>query len=66
MNIYVCVSQVPDTETRIKVAADGKSIEENDVNYILNPYDELAVEEALKLKEANGEMPVHSWPLVVI
>ena len=54
MNIYVCVSQVPDTETRIKVAADGKSIEENDVNYILNPYDELAVEEALKLKEANG------------
>lgn len=54
MNIYVCVSQVPDTETRIKVAADGKSIEETDVNYILNPYDEFAVEEGLKIKEAHG------------
>lgn len=54
MNIYVCVSQVPDTETRIKIAADGKSIEETDVNYILNPFDENAVEEGLRLKEAHG------------
>lgn len=54
MNIYVCVSQVPDTETRIKIGADGKSIEETDVNYILNPYDEFAVEEGLKIKEAHG------------
>lgn len=54
MNIVVCVSQVPDTETRIKIAGDGKSIEKADVNFILNPYDELAVEQAIRLKEAHG------------
>jgi len=54
MNIFVCVSQVPDTATRIKPAADGKSIDKTDVNYILNPYDEIAVEQALRVKEAAG------------
>lgn len=51
MNIVVCVSQVPDTTTRIVVGADGKSIDPKGVKYILNPYDELAVEEALRRKE---------------
>ena len=54
MNIAVCVKQVPDTETRIKLNEDKKSIDESEINFILNPYDEFAVEEALKLKEANG------------
>ena len=54
MNIAVCVKQVPDTETNIKISADKKWIEEGDINFILNPYDEFAVEEALKLKEAHG------------
>lgn len=54
MNILVCVKQVPDTETKVKIGADGKSIDESEVNFVMNPYDEYAVEEALQLKEANG------------
>ncbi len=54
MKIAVCVKRTPDTETRIKIASDGKSIDEAGVKFVLNPYDEYAVEEALKLKEAAG------------
>jgi electron transfer flavoprotein beta subunit len=54
MKIIVCVKQVPDTETRIRVADGGKAIVENDVNWIVSPYDEFAIEEALKIKEKKG------------
>ncbi len=54
MKIAVCVKRVPDTETRIKIAADGRAIDESGVKFILNPYDEYAVEEALRRKEAAG------------
>jgi electron transfer flavoprotein beta subunit len=53
MNMLVCVKQVPDTESRIKIAADKKSIDTGDINWILNPYDEFAVEEAIQIKEKN-------------
>lgn len=52
MNIIVCLKQTFDTEERI-VITDGR-IDEEGVNYVLNPYDEYAVEEALRLKEAYG------------
>ena len=51
MKICVLIKQVPDTESQIDVAADGKSFSENGVKWILNPFDEYAVEEALKLRE---------------
>jgi electron transfer flavoprotein beta subunit len=54
MKIIVCVKQVPDTETRIRIAGDAKGIEEGDVNWIVSPYDEHAIEEALRLKEKHG------------
>jgi electron transfer flavoprotein beta subunit len=54
LNSIVCVAHVPDTETRIKVGADGKSIDETDVKWIVSPYDEFALEEALKTKESSG------------
>jgi electron transfer flavoprotein beta subunit len=54
MNIYVCVKQVPDTETKIKLAADNSGIDPAGIKWILSPYDELAVEEALRLKEKNA------------
>jgi len=54
VKIAVCVKRVPDTETRIKIAADGRSIDESGVKFVLNPYDEYAVEEALRRKEAAG------------
>lgn len=50
----VCVSHVPDTATKIKIGSDDKSIDQNGVTYIINPYDEYAVEEALKTKEKFG------------
>ena len=54
MKIAVCISHVPDTATRIKLGGDGKSIDPAGVTYIINPYDEFAVEEALKTKELTG------------
>jgi len=54
MRSVVCLKQVPDTETRIRIAPDGRGILENDVNWIVSPYDEFAIEEALRLREAKG------------
>lgn len=54
MKIFVCVKQVPDTETKVKIAADGASIDGSTIKWVMNPYDEFAVEEAVKLKEANA------------
>ena len=54
MNIIVCLKQVPDTETQIKVGSDGKSIATDDIKWVMNPYDEYGVEEALRIKEKFG------------
>jgi electron transfer flavoprotein beta subunit len=54
VNSLVAAASVPDTETRIKVAADGRSLDETDVKWIVSPYDEYALEEALRAKEAAG------------
>jgi len=54
MKIAVCIKQVPDTETRIRIGPDGKGIVDSDVNWIVSPYDEFAIEEALRIKEAKG------------
>lgn len=54
MNILVGISQVPDTATKIAIAADGTSIDSKGVKFILNPYDEFAIEEGLRLREKNG------------
>lgn len=52
MNLYVLLKQVPDTETKIRLKPDGSGIEKNDIKWIISPYDEFAIEEALKIKEA--------------
>jgi electron transfer flavoprotein beta subunit len=54
MKIVVCVKFVPDTAIKVKVAPNGKEVELSDVSFIVNPYDEFAVEEALKIKEKQG------------
>ena len=54
MNILVCVSRVPDTASKIMVGSNGKGIDNNGIKYIVNPYDEFALEEALRLREKNG------------
>jgi electron transfer flavoprotein beta subunit len=54
MNSLVCVAYVPDTETKIKISGDGKSIDESEIKWIVSPYDEYGLEEALKIKESKG------------
>jgi electron transfer flavoprotein beta subunit len=54
MNVIVFIKQVPDTASRIKIAADAKGIDEADITWIISPYDEFAIEEALKIKESKG------------
>lgn len=57
MKILVCIKQIPDMESRFKVAAGGKWYDEADLAYRLNEYDEYAVEEAVRLKEQLGGVP---------
>ena len=54
MNIFVCVKQVPDTETKITPNGDKSFIETSSIKWIMNPYDEFAVEQALLIKQANS------------
>ena len=50
----VCIKQVADTETRVKIAPDGRTLDPAGVTWILNPYDEFAVEQAMRVKERDG------------
>lgn len=54
MKSIVCVKRVPDTETRIRIAGDGTSVENAGVKFVMNPYDEFAVEAALQHKDSAG------------
>jgi electron transfer flavoprotein beta subunit len=54
VKIVVCVKQVPATDSKIQPSADGKSADLSSVEWVLNPYDEFAIEEALQLREKHG------------
>ena len=55
MKILVTVKQVPDTATQVKIGPDGGSIDATGITWIVSPYDEFAVEEALRIKEKRGQ-----------
>ncbi len=55
MNTIVCMKRVPDSATRVKVDATGKGLSPDGVKYVINPYDEFALEEAIRRKEEAGE-----------
>jgi electron transfer flavoprotein beta subunit len=55
VKIVVCIKRVPDTEARIRIAGDGKGIDPAGVKFVISPYDEFALETALRLKESSGE-----------
>jgi len=55
MKMAVCIKQVPATESKIKPSSDGKEIERAGLSYVVNPYDEFGVEEALRIKEKFNE-----------
>jgi electron transfer flavoprotein beta subunit len=54
MDFIVCMKRVPDSAAKIRVADDGKSIDQSGVDYVISPYDEIALERALQLKEELG------------
>lgn len=54
MNILVLLKRVPDTAAKVSVAADGLTLDPSGVEFVMNPYDEIAVEQAIQLKEAGG------------
>lgn len=59
LNIAVCVKRVPDTAAEKKLDESDKTLDRESVESILNPVDEMAVEEALRLKEAHqGEVTI--------
>jgi electron transfer flavoprotein beta subunit len=51
LKIGVLVKNVPDTESKIKLTSDQKGIEAQGIKWVMNPYDEFAVEEALQIRE---------------
>jgi electron transfer flavoprotein beta subunit len=55
MKILVMVKQVPDTATQVKIGADPRAIDTAGITWIVSPYDEFAVEEALRIKEKAGQ-----------
>jgi len=54
MKMLVLVKQVPDTATQVKVGSDSRTIDQTGITWIVSPYDEFALEEALKIKEKKG------------
>ncbi len=52
MKIAVLMKRVPDTASVFKISADNKQVETANLKFVMSPYDEHAVEEAIKLKEA--------------
>jgi electron transfer flavoprotein beta subunit len=54
VKIAVCVKQVPATDSRIKPAEGGRGVDLSGVEWVINPYDEFALEEALRIKEKLG------------
>ncbi len=63
MKIFVCLKQVPDTETKIKILPDQSAIDPAGIKWVMNPYDEHAVEEAVKFKEKNPAAQV--WAITL-
>ena len=54
MKMLVLVKQVPDTATQVKVSSDPRAIDQTGITWIVSPYDEFALEEALRIKEKRG------------
>ena len=54
MKILICLSNVPDTTTKIRFTGDAKNFDATGVQWIINPWDELALTRALEIKETSG------------
>ena len=65
MRVFICIKQVPDTETRIRLSEEMDSIATQGIKWVVNPYDEFAIEEAISFKEAQGESGVRVTALTL-
>ncbi|MEO0079307.1 MAG: electron transfer flavoprotein subunit beta/FixA family protein [candidate division WOR-3 bacterium] len=54
MRIVVCVKQVPSTETKIRINSQTRFVDTSEVEWVINPYDEYAIETALRIREKLG------------
>lgn len=54
MKILVCISNVPDTTSKINFTADNTAFETNGIQFVINPYDEFGLTKAIKLREQHG------------
>lgn len=63
MKLIVCIKQVPATESKLVLTRNGTDIERAGLNFVMNPYDEFAVEEALRIKERLGAEDVTALSL---
>ncbi len=54
MDLFVCIKRVPDSAAKIRVGADGKAIDPAGVEHVISPYDEIALERAVQIREATG------------
>jgi electron transfer flavoprotein beta subunit len=58
VKILVPIKRVPDPATTIRVLPDGSGIATDNVKWVINPFDEIAIEEALRIKEKQGSSEV--------
>ncbi len=58
MKILVLIKQVPDTATQVRIGADPRAIDPTGVTWIISPYDEFAIEEALRIREKRAQSEV--------
>jgi len=58
LKIIVCVKSVPDTGSSIRIKTGSAAIDPEGLTYVMNPYDEFAVEEALRIKEKHGQTEI--------
>ena len=65
MRILVCISNVPDTTTKVKFSTDGSSFDDSGVQWIINPWDELALTRAMELKE-DASNPVSNVTVITV
>jgi len=54
VKIFVGIKHVPDTETKIRLVADGRSLDESGIKWVMSPFDDYALEQALLIREARG------------
>lgn len=58
MKIIVCFKQVPDTAIKVKIDSNQKKVDKTDLDYVANPYDEIALEHAIRLKKQIDDVEI--------